>query len=91
MGGATATSGNLVFATGTTDKKIRAFNSNDGTEVWSYNLPFIGSGPPTTFLNDNEQYLLVVATGSISANRSFPNEYKLGNYLYSFKLKNKNL
>jgi quinoprotein glucose dehydrogenase len=91
MGGATATSGNLVFATGTTDKKIRAFNSNDGTEVWSYNLPFIGSGPPTTFLNDNEQYILVVATGSISANRSFPNEYKLGNYLYSFKLKNKNL
>ena len=87
MGGATATSGNLIFATGTTDKKIRAFNSNDGTEVWSYNLPFIGSSPPTTFLIDNEQYILVVATGSISANRTFPNKYEFGNYLYSFKLK----
>ena len=41
MGGATATAGDLVFATGTMDKKIRAFNSNDGTEVWSYDLPFI--------------------------------------------------
>lgn len=89
MGGATATAGDLVFATGTMDKKIRAFNSNDGTEVWSYDLPFIGSGPPTIFSIDNEQYILVVATGSLSINRAFPDEHEFGNFLYSFKLKKK--
>ena len=88
MGGATATAGDLVFATGTMDKKIRAFNSNDGTEVWSYDLPFIGSGPPTVFSINDEQYVLVVATGSISIDRSFPDNHKFGNFLYSFKLKN---
>ena len=87
MGGATATAGNLVFATGTMDKKVRAFNSNDGTEVWSYDLSFIGSGPPTIFSINNEQYVLVVATGSVSINGSFPGEYKFGNFLYSFKLR----
>jgi len=87
MGGATATAGNLVFATGTMDKKVRAFNSNDGTEVWSYDLPFIGSGPPTIFSINNEQYVLIVATGSVSINGSFPGEYKFGNFLYSFKLR----
>ena len=33
-GGATGTEGDLIFATGTLDKKIRAFNSNNGEEVW---------------------------------------------------------
>ena len=87
MGGATATAGELVFATGTMDKKIRAFNTKDGTEVWNYDLPFIGSGPPTVFSINNEQYILVVATGSVSISRSFPDEHKFGNFLYSFKLK----
>ena len=87
MGGATATAGNLVFATGTMDKKVRAFNSINGNEVWSYDLPFIGSGPPTIFSINNEQYILIVATGSLSINRSFPGDYEFGNFLYSFKLK----
>jgi len=87
MGGATATAGNLVFATGTMDKKVRAFNSINGNEVWSYNLPFIGSGPPTIFSINDEQYILIVATGSLSINKSFQDQYKFGNFLYSFKLK----
>jgi glucose dehydrogenase len=87
MGGATATAGNLVFATGTMDKKVRAFNSINGNEVWSYNLPFIGSGPPTIYSINNDQYILIVATGSLSINSSFQDQYKFGNLLYSFKLK----
>ena len=88
MGGVTGTSGNLVFATGTLDKKIRAFNSHDGKEVWSYELPFIGSSPPTIYEYNGEQYILVSATGSISLFGEYKNKAKLGNKIIAFKLKN---
>ena len=86
-GGATATAGNLIFATGTVDKKIRAFNSNDGKEMWSYQLPFSGSGPPSIYLVDGEQYVVVAATGSTSLISGYPELIKFGNWLYCFKLK----
>ena len=64
-GGVTATAGGLVFATGTLDNKIRAFNSANGKELWSYNLPFSGSSPPTIYEYNNEQYILVPVTGRL--------------------------
>ena len=88
MGGATGTSGNLIFATGTLDKKIRAFDSRNGKEVWSYELPFIGSSPPTVYEYNGEQYILVTATGSISLFGEYKNIAKLGNKVLAFKLKN---
>ena len=88
FGGATGTAGGLIFATGTMDKKVRAFNSNNGDEVWSYNLPYIGSNPPTIYLHKNEQYVLITSTGSLSLKRQFPEKVEFGNWLYSFKLKN---
>ena len=87
-GGATGTAGNLIFATGTIDKKIRAFNSINGKEVWSYKLPFSGSGPPSIYSIDDEQYVIVASTGSHSLNIGYPNLIKFGNWLYCFKLKN---
>ena len=87
MGGATGTAGNLIFATGTIDKKLRAFNSKNGEEMWSYKLPFIGSGPPTIFSIDSEQYILVTSTGSISIFGAYPNKVKFGDWVYCFKLK----
>ena len=89
FGGATGTAGNLIFATGTMDKKVRAFDSKTGEEVWSYKLPYIGSNPPTIFSYKNEQYILITSTGSLSLNRIFPNQAEYGNWLYSFKLSNK--
>jgi len=86
-GGATGTAGNLIFATGTLDKKIRAFNSTNGKEVWSYKLPFTGSGPPSIYSIDGEQYVVVASTGSHSLNLGYPNLIKFGNWLYCFKLK----
>ena len=68
------------------DKKVRAFDSNTGEEVWSYKLPYIGSNPPTIFSYKNEQYILITSTGSLSLNRIFPNQAEYGNWLYSFKL-----
>jgi quinoprotein glucose dehydrogenase len=86
-GGATGTEGNLIFATGTLDKKIRAFNSNNGEEVWSYELPFVGSGPPSVYAIDGEQYIVVASTGSYSLKNGYPELAKFGNWLYCFKLK----
>ena len=56
VGGATATAGGVVFAGGTLDKLIRAFDSETGKELWSHKLPYIGSAPPTTYKANGEQY-----------------------------------
>lgn len=63
FGGATVTAGGLVFAAGTRDLKIRAFNKQTGEELWSHDLPFGGFAPPTTYLADNRQFILIPATG----------------------------
>ena len=89
-GGATATAGNLVFATGTLDNKLRAFDSRNGQELWSYTLPFSGSSPPTVYEYNNEQYILVSSTGAISLRLAYPNISKSGNKIYAFKLKKNN-
>ena len=89
FGGATGTAGDLIFATGTIDKKVRAFNSLNGEEVWEYSLPYIGSNPPTIYSYENEQYVLITSTGSLSLNRQFPEKAEFGNWLYSFKIKKK--
>ena len=86
-GGATGTAGNIIFATGTVDKKIRAFNANNGQEVWSYELPFAGSGPPSVYSVNGEQYVVVAATGSMSLKSGYPDLIEFGNWLYCFKLK----
>ena len=86
-GGATATAGNLVFATGTLDNKLRAFDTRNGKELWSYTLPFSGSSPPTIYEYNNEQYILVPSTGAISLRLAYPNISKSGNKIYAFKLK----
>jgi len=85
-GGATATAGDLIFATGTVDKKIRAFDSNNGKEMWSFQLPFAGSGPPSVYSIDGEQYIVVASTGSTSLISGYPKLIKFGNWLYCFKL-----
>ena len=79
--------GNLVFATGTIDKKVRAFNSQNGTEVWSYKMDFSGSSPPTIFEFKDEQYILVVSTGSQTMKAQFPDQTEFGNKIYLFKLR----
>lgn len=85
-GGATGTAGNLIFATGTLDKKIRAFNSKNGKEVWSFQMDYVGSGPPSIYAINGEQYIIVASTGSYSLSK--PYSVKFGNLLYCFKLKN---
>ncbi len=87
FGGVTATAGNLVFATGTVDNKVRAYRATDGKELWSYEMKYLGSSPPTIFEYNNDQYILVVATGSQTIKSQFPDQTEFGDMMYVFKLR----
>ncbi len=86
-GGATATAGDLVFASGTLDKKLRAFDSNTGEVLWTYELPYIGSAPPTIYEAKGEQYLMIPATGSWSLKNVYPDLVEYGDTFLAFKIK----
>jgi quinoprotein glucose dehydrogenase len=63
FGGATVTAGNVVFVSGTRDGRIYAYNAKTGDEVWSAQLPFVGSTAPMTYEVKGRQYVVVPATG----------------------------
>ena len=85
-GGLATTVNDIIFATGTVDKKIRAFDSTNGKEVWSYQMEYAGSGPPAVYSINGEQYVVVASTGSLSLSSGYP-EVNFGNLLYGFKIK----
>ena len=62
-GGAIVTAGGLVFCAGTRDNRIRAFDKNNGAELWSAQLPWTGNAPPATYQVNGRQYLVIAATG----------------------------
>lgn len=87
FGGAMATAGGLVFAAGTLDKLIRAFDSKNGKELWSHKLPYIGSAPPTSYEIYGEQYIVIPASGGVSLKMWYPNLVELGDAIVAFKIK----
>ena len=84
--GVTGTEAGILLATGTLDKKFRVLDSDNGNELWSYELPYIGSSPPVTYQIDNEQYILINATGSYSLKKGYPELVEFGNSIIVFKL-----
>lgn len=63
FGGASVTAGGLVFVSGTRDKRIRAFDAENGQELWSHDLPWHGTAPPTIYEVGGVEYVVVPATG----------------------------
>ena len=63
FGGAMVTAGGLVFASGTRDEKIRAFDSRSGEELWSAKLPLHGTAPPATYEANGKQFVVIAASG----------------------------
>ena len=63
FGGATVTAGGLVFAAGTRDEKIRAFDAETGRELWEARLPFGGFAPPAVYEVDGREFVVIAATG----------------------------
>jgi len=86
FGGATATSGGLVFAAGTLDKLIRAFDVETGKELWSHKLPFIGSAPPTSYEVNGEQYIVIPASGGIILKMFYEDLVEQGDAVVAFKI-----
>lgn len=89
FGGVTATAGNIAIATGTLDKKVYVFDSSNGKTLYEKTLPFIGSAPPTTYLYDGEQYIILHASGGSTLQKGYPNLVETGNKLIAFRLKKK--
>ena len=87
FGGVTATAGNIAIATGTLDKKIYIFDSTTGKTLYEKTLPFIGSAPPSTYLYDDQQYIILHVSGGTTLQKGYPNLVKTGNKLIAFKLK----
>ena len=86
--GALGTRGNLVFASGSLDKKLRAYSSINGEVLWEFKLPHQSFVAPTTYVRDNEQYLIVIATGGGVLKKKYPKLVSSGDTYISFKLKN---
>jgi quinoprotein glucose dehydrogenase len=66
--GPTATAGGLVFVGATTDRRIRAFDSKTGKELWSARLDNQVNANPMTYRGKSgKQYVAAVAIDSLVA------------------------
>ena len=64
--GPTATAGGLVFVGATSDRRLRAFDSKTGKELWSARLDAQVNANPMTYRGRNgKQYVAAVATDSL--------------------------
>ena len=80
-GGLSLTNDGILFATGTPDKKLIALDTENGDEIWSYQMELSGNAPPTIFELEGSKYISVIATGGY--NFKFPDR---GSILYTFKV-----
>jgi quinoprotein glucose dehydrogenase len=64
--GPIATAGGVVIVGATNDRRIRAFDSKTGKELWVAPLPGQGNANPITYTGKNgKQYVAIVATDSL--------------------------
>jgi len=54
----------------------------------SISIPYIGSAPPSTYIIDNEQYIVLHATGGVSLKNGYESLVETGDTLIGFKLTN---
>jgi len=63
FGGPIVTAGGLIFTAASWDGHLRAFESETGKEIWSYELPAGGQATPMTYSIGGKQYLVIAAGG----------------------------
>jgi quinoprotein glucose dehydrogenase len=64
VGGPITTGGGLVFIGSTDDKRLRAFDTKTGKELWAFKLPASLYGTPLTYQGRHgKQYVAAVTTG----------------------------
>ncbi len=67
LGGPIVTAGGLVFAAASLDPAIRAFDIDDGKQLWKASLPAPGMAVPMTYLADGRQFVVIAAGGNAQA------------------------
>jgi quinoprotein glucose dehydrogenase len=80
LGGPMVTAGGLVFTAATIDPVLRAFDSETGKELWSYELPAGGQATPMTYAIGGRQYVVIAAGGHGKLGS------KQGDYVMAFRL-----
>ena len=63
LGGPIVTGGGLVFIAATMDETLRAFDVENGHELWHWRLPGGGQATPMTYRWKGRQYVVVSAGG----------------------------
>ena len=75
VGGPIVTGGGLIFIGSTDDKRLRAFDTKTGEELWTFKLPASLYGTPLTYQGRNgKQYVAAVTTGVSGAKMRAPDE-----------------
>ncbi len=82
FGGLLSTSGDIIIATGTPDKKIIVIESLTGKKLWEKEMEYSGSSPPMTYSYKGVQYIIINASGG----RYYGFEDKLGDAIYAYKI-----
>jgi quinoprotein glucose dehydrogenase len=80
-GGAIATAGGLVFIGATADHRMRAFDIDTGTELWSAGTPTASHASPMTYMAAGRQFVVIASGGHMFINGS-----DIDDYLVAFSL-----
>jgi len=81
FGGVLSTASDIIFAGGTPDEMVRAFDGHTGEIIWERKLPFAASAPPISYFFKGCQYVVFNATGG-----RFHGFVKNGDATVAFKL-----
>jgi quinoprotein glucose dehydrogenase len=82
LGGPIATAGGVVFAAGTLDPAIYAFEAGTGRQLWRGTLPTSARATPMTFRGRDGRQFVVVSAGGHAVQGGAP----LGDYVVAFAL-----
>jgi len=63
-GGVVVTAGGLIFAGSTSDRKLRAYDQDNGKVLWEYDLPSGQEGVPAVYQVQGRQYIAVPVGGN---------------------------
>jgi quinoprotein glucose dehydrogenase len=69
-GGPIVTAGGLIFIGASKDENFRAFDKNDGKELWHVKLPAGGYATPCTYEFNGKQYVVIAAGGGKMGTKS---------------------
>ena len=64
MGGSVVTAGGLTFIGASQDRRLRAYDTATGKELWSAKLPAVAAATPMTYVaSDGRQYVVIASGG----------------------------